>query len=104
MQKDKGNEMTQETVRKVILEEGITRALEFAGLQRDTLSLGSHPDTGEQSWVLNGTIQQYSAFLIALAVQYRSASALEPIVDSVQIENRPDGDTLFWIRDLAVQA
>lgn len=96
--------MTQQGVQKTILEKEISRALTFAGLDRTSLSLGAHPDTGEQSWVLDATIQQYSAFLVALAVHFRSASSLESIVDSVQIENRPDGDTLFWINDLAIPA
>lgn len=80
------------------------RALEFAGLDAEALSIGPHPDTGQPSWVLDATIQQYSAFLASLAVQFKSASRLESIIDTVQIENRTNGDTLFWIPDFVVDA
>lgn len=96
--------MVDGSIQKAASKDEVARALKFAGLQQDSLSRGSHPDTGRQSWVLDGTIQQYSAFLVALAIQFRFASALEPIIDSVQVENRPDGDTLFWINGLTVYA
>lgn len=79
-------------------------ALGFAGLPLEALSTGAHPDTGDAAWVLDATIQQYSAFLVALAVQYRTAGDMANIVDSVQIENKTNGDTLFWITDLSVPA
>lgn len=94
--------MDQGNGREVTLSDATNRALAFAGLKPEALRLGPHPDTGESSWVLDATIQQYSGFLAALTAQFRMASRMAPIIDSVQIENRTDGDTLFWISDFGV--
>lgn len=95
--------MPQQSIQKTNLNNRVTWALGYAGIAHEALSLRPHPDTGKTCWALDATIQQYSAFLISLAKQSEAASMLDPIVDSVQIENRPDGDTWFWIKSLDIR-
>lgn len=78
-------------------------ALQFAGLHADALKKGYHPDTGRDCLYLEADIQQYSAFLVALAVQYRTADRLVFLADQVQLQYQDgSGDTRFWLPGVEV--
>jgi hypothetical protein len=83
--------------------DAIERSLEFAGLPWESLRRGSHPDSGDDCLFLEGTIQQYSAFLVALAVQHRGAGRMSFLVDQVQLQTDNEGDTRFWMPGLTVR-
>lgn len=88
---------------KVFPRTAIMRALEYAGLRQSDMKAGPHPDTGQDCLYLEATIQQYSAFLAALAVQYRTAEDMTGITDTVQIQTDSSGDSRFWIPGVRVQ-
>jgi hypothetical protein len=78
----------------------MTRALEFAGLSWDDVHSGQHPDDGSPCTWLAADIRQYSALLVGLAVQQRTAAALCFLIDRVQLEYDSNGDTRFWVPGL----
>lgn len=79
------------------------RALEFAGLRWGKLHLGTHPDDGGPCMWLEADIRQYSALLVGLAVQQRTAAALSFLADRVQLQHDSNGDTRFWLPGLEIQ-
>lgn len=89
--------MATDTENRVIPSEVIDGAMAFARLDATTLKRGPHPDNGFDCFRLEADIQQYSAFLAALTVQYRSADEVAFLVDQVQIQHDVNGDTLFWL-------
>lgn len=81
----------------------IEGAMQFAGLEPEALKRGSHPDNGYDCLYLEADIQQYSAFLVALAVQYRTADRLTFLADQVQLQYQDrTGDTRFWLPGVEV--
>lgn len=80
----------------------IQGAMGFAGLEASALKTGAHPDNGQDCLHLEADIQQYSAFLTALAVQYRTADRLTFLVDQVQLQYDGKGDTRFWLPGVEV--
>jgi len=78
-------------------------ALGFAGLTWSKLHTGTHPDDGTACMWLEADIKEYSAFLAALAVQYRTAEELSFLVDRVQVEHDSSGDTRFWLPGLEIR-
>jgi len=80
----------------------IEGALAFAGLGEHTLKRGPHPDSGQDCLYLEADIQQYSAFLAALAVQYRTADRLAFLADQVQLQVNGKGDSRFWLPGVEV--
>lgn len=74
----------------------IDRALTFANLEPQCMGLGSHPDTGKDCLRLEADVREYSAFLVAMAVQYRHADDLLVLADRVQLQHTETGDTRFW--------
>lgn len=80
----------------------IQGAMGFAGLEESALKTGAHPDNGRDCLYLEADIQQYSAFLTALAVQYRTADRLAFLVDQVQLQYDGKGDTRFWLPGVEV--
>lgn len=75
----------------------VKAALDFAGLKWHDLKRGSHPDDGHDCLYLEAPIQQYSQFLTALAVQYRTADRLSFLVDRVRLQHDEEEDTRFWM-------
>lgn len=81
------------------------RALKFANLDWPSLKRGPHPDSGEDCLYLEADIREYSAFLVALTVQYRNeAEAIVGFADRVQLQHTESGDTRFWIPGIGVQS
>lgn len=80
----------------------VKRALTFANLTPSDLKRDAHPDDGTSCLYLEADIQQYSAFLAALAVQYRSADDLLVLADRVRLQHTPSGDTRFWLPGVQV--
>lgn len=80
----------------------IQGAMGFAGLDASALKTGAHPDTGRDCLYLEADIQQYSAFLTALAVQYRTADRLTFLVDQVQLQYDHRENTRFWLPGVEV--
>lgn len=95
--------MADDTVVIGLGRDALDLALEFAGLGRMDLTYGSHPDSGKRCLFLRADVRQYSAFLVALAVQQRSAGSLAHLVDLVQIEHDSNGDTRFWLPSLSIR-
>jgi hypothetical protein len=87
-----------------LAEEAVTRALEYAGLDRSALMSAPHPDNGHMCLRLKADIQQYSAFVARLAVQHRAADDIAVLTDHVrlQYEDR-SGDTLFWLPGVGIR-
>lgn len=81
----------------------VRMALGFAGLDGTALKSGPHPDSGEECLRLVADVRQYSAFLVALAVQRRAADELSFLADQVQIEHDSNGDTRFWLPGLTIR-
>jgi len=92
-----------EIVSNPIAADSFRLALSFAGLTWSKLHTGSHPDSGAGCLWLEADIREYSAFLTALAVQFRSADELAFLTDRVQIEHDSNGDTRFWMPGLEIQ-
>lgn len=87
----------------------VQQALDYADLRRADLFWGPHPDTGQRCAVLDATIRQYSLFLVVLSAQFRRHTEnvgahreLDALCDTVQMENREDGDVRFWMPGLTV--
>lgn len=80
----------------------VQAALDFAGLGRGAFRQAPHPDNGYTCTYLKADIQEYSAFLAALAIQCRAADVLAPLVDQVQLQYDSSGDTRFWLPGLAI--
>lgn len=93
----------EKTVSNPISADSIRLALDFSGLTWNKLHTGAHPDTGAECLWLEADIQEYSAFLVALAVQYRAADELSFLTDQVRIEHDRSGDTRFWLPGLKIQ-
>lgn len=86
-------------------QEAVTRALEYAGLDRSALRYAPHPDSGGDCLRLEADIQQYSAFLACLAVQHRTADDTATLTSHVQLHYQDGtGDTLFWFPGVRVKA
>jgi hypothetical protein len=81
----------------------IAKALEYAGLEQGALKSGAHPDDGGNCLYMRATIQQYSAFLAALAVQYRTADGTAPITGRVRLDIDNDGDSRFWFPEMQIR-
>lgn len=75
----------------------VDRALMFANLESDSLKRGPDPDSGADCLYLEADIREYSAFLVALSVQYRHADDLLVLADRVQLQHTEAGDTRFWL-------
>lgn len=80
----------------------MVKALEYAGLKQTAMKSGPHPDHGGDCLYLEATIQQYSAFLTALAVQHRTADAMSGVTEQVQLQTGSSGDTRFWLPGVSV--
>ena len=80
----------------------VENALEFAGLTRDAFQRGPHFDNGHLCTYLKADIQEYSAFIAALAVQCRLVDVMVPLVDRVQLQYDGNGDTRFWMPGFAI--
>ena len=94
--------MTADTTSRQMQSDAMTRALEFAGLSWDDVRSGQHPDDGTLCAWLAADIQQYTAFVIGLAVQQRTAAALSFLADRVQLEHDSNGDTRFWMPGMKI--
>lgn len=81
----------------------VKRALTFANLTLSNLKKDAHPDDGTECLYLEADIRQYSAFLVALAVQYRRADGLLPLADRVRLQHTQSGDTRFWMPGVHVR-
>mgnify|MGYP001610562467 FL=1 len=74
----------------------------FANLESESMKRGSHPDSGADCLYLEADIREYSAFLVALAVQYRHADDLLVLADRAQLQHTEAGDTRFWLPQVKV--
>jgi hypothetical protein len=83
--------------------DAVKAALKFAKLDWMKVKRGGHPDSGEDCLYLEADVQQYSAFLAALAVQSRTADAIGFLVDQVQLQETDTGDTRFWFPGVVVR-
>jgi len=82
--------------------DAVGRALTFANLTWQAVQRGPHPDNGTGCIYLEADVREYSAFLVALAVQYRHADHLLVLADRVQLQHTEAGDTRFWVPGLSV--
>lgn len=98
-----GVKVTTKVVKKRLAEDTVARALEFAKLNRQALKTGWSVDDGTECLYLEADIQQYSAFLVALAVQFRTADELDFLTGQVQSQYRADGDSKFWLPGLTIE-
>lgn len=94
--------MTTTVESGVIPAGAVVAAMTFAGLPPETLQSGADPDTGFQCLYLEADIQQYSAFLAALAVQYQTATRLTFLFDQVKVQSDRRGNTRFWLPGVEV--
>jgi hypothetical protein len=86
----------------VLAKGAMEAALSFAELSWDDLKRGPHPDDGHDCLYVEADIQQYSQFLTALAVQYRTADRLLFMTDQVRLQHDDQGDTRFWLPGVEV--
>jgi len=82
--------------------DAVGRALTYANLTWQGIKRGPHPDNGTDCVYLEADVREYSAFLVALAVQYRHADDLLVLADRVQLQHTETGDTRFWIPGMSV--
>lgn len=98
-----GNMTVTETLIPVDLEI-LREPLGEAGLASGDLTWGSHPDTGTECLVLSAAIQQYGQFLVALGARLKAphgpTGMAMLIAGDVQMEQRLDGNTWFWLQGL----
>lgn len=93
-----GEKVTENPIPRAAVEQ----ALGFARLDVSALRRGPHPDTGEEHVALSATVNEYSIFLLGLAVQFRTlhgawaGHALASLAEGVQLEMSSDGETRFW--------
>lgn len=80
----------------------VGRALALAELTWSNLNTGHHPDDGLDCLYLEADIREYSAFLVALAVQYRHVDNLLVLADQVRLQHTETGDTRFWLPGVRV--
>lgn len=81
----------------VIAASMINSALRYARLGPESLAYGSSPDTGQACLYLDADIQQYSALLVALAVQCRSADDLDFLTGSVRLQYDGPTGNRYWL-------
>lgn len=87
---------------RIFQKDQVDNALEFAGLSWGAFKQEPHFDSGFLCTYLKADIQEYSAFIAALAVQCRLADIMAPLVDQVQLQHDGDGDTRFWMPGIAI--
>lgn len=80
----------------------VENALTFAGLEWGAFRQEPHFDSGILCTYLKADIQEYSAFIVALAVQCRMADIMAPLADQVQLQYDDEGDTRFWLPGIAI--
>lgn len=78
----------------------VKAALEYAGLPQDALTVGSHPDSGQECLCLAADIRQYSAFLACLTLHHGEIRALTPLIGGVQSTHDEQGDMRLWFSGL----
>lgn len=100
--RSKGSDATSGVPVRVFQENQVANALEFAGLTQDAFRREPHFDSGIPCTYLRADIQEYSAFIAALAVQCRLADIMTPLVDQVQLQYDSSGDTRFWMPGIAI--
>lgn len=83
--------------------ESFGQALTFANLGWSKMKRGSHPDNGTDCLYLEADVREYSAFLVALTIQYRHADDLVILADGVQLQHTESGDTRFWLPGVQVR-
>lgn len=98
----KGGDVTAGVPVRIFQEEQVSNALEFAGLAWSAFKQGPHFDSGYLCTYLKADVQEYSAFIAALAVQCRLADVMAPLVDQVQLQYDGEGDTRFWMPGIAI--
>ncbi|MCP9209615.1 hypothetical protein [Streptomyces cucumeris] len=83
----------------------IAESLAQAGLDRAHLGVGHHPDSGHDCLRLEGTIQQYSAFLVNLVLRLRgeAASRAVALAETVQLQMDECADTRFWLPGVRIE-
>lgn len=89
-------------IRVSLSRDAVGRALTYANLTWQGIKRGPHPDNGADCVYLEADVREYSAFLVALAVQYRHADELLVLADRVQLQHAETGDTRFWVPGLSV--
>lgn len=94
--------MAVKTGRRVLGAGMANSALEYAGLGPESLAYGSDPDTGQDCLYLDADIQQYSAFLVGLAVQCRFADELAPLIGSVRLQFDGPAGNRYWLPGMRV--
>lgn len=83
--------------------DAVDRALTLANVNWTDLKRGSHPDTGADCLYLEIGVREYSAFLVALAVQYQHVDDLLGLADRVRLQHTEAGDTRFWLPDVVIR-
>jgi hypothetical protein len=83
--------------------DAVDRALTLANVAWTDLKRGSHPDTGAECLYLDIGVREYSAFLVALAVQYRHVDDLIGVADRVRLQHTKEGDTRFWLPGVVIR-
>src|ERR1044072_8416910 len=82
--------------------DAVGRALTYANLTWQGIKRGPHPDNGTDCVYLEADVREYSAFLVALAVQYRHADDLLVLADRGHPQHTERGDPRFWIPGMSV--
>lgn len=100
-----GEKVAENPIPRVAVEQ----ALGFARLDASALRRGAHPDTGDERLMLSATVNEYSIFLLGLAVQFRTihgawaGHALASLAEGVQLEMTSGGETRFWFSGVQLE-
>jgi len=81
----------------------LLQVMQIAGIDPVALRADAHPDTGQPSTRLDVTIQQYSVFLVKLAIffgHHEVRNFVDELAGNVQLAMDRDGETTFWLNGI----